>query len=78
MNLKRQNINTLYLYGDSNIRFLLEFYCSENGIDFSYVNTDIEIGVGNCAYIIGELCNEEIAIRKEKNGWTNISDLFFD
>jgi len=62
------------LYGDSCIKFLIEYACQSCGVDFYILDSSVNIN-DNALKLIGELSAEEIIQKYEKIGFINVMDL---
>ena len=75
--VKSSGKNKVILYGQSYIKFLLEYACQSQGVGFEEVPPTAQVNKNACC-IIGEMNEEKDIARLQKNGCLNLLDLLQD
>lgn len=72
---KENGKTTVVLYGQSYIKFLIEYTCEVCGMDFQTADVECNWDYDNSLKLVGELCESEEIKHCESMGFVNVLDL---
>lgn len=62
------------LYGDSYIKFMIEYACKENGVSFEQIGADAQVDSGALC-LAGEMCGEEVQSKLVEAGCVSLVEI---
>lgn len=72
---KEEGKNKVVLYGNSNVRFVLEWACQKNGIEFIFCSEDDKINSNNSLNLAGECMDEKELEKLLQKGCKSVMEL---